>query len=377
MGLDLSSIPVFDGHAHNLLLPAWLKEYPIEGIFTESTDREYLKSFAVETLAFKRSLKDIAAVLECDPSIEAIRNRREKMEQAELADLYFKRANISGVVLDDGFWFHRTWPLEWHSSFVNTYRALRIESLAEALFENSISFDSFLSDFRDALLNPPGSVVAYKSIIAYRSGLRIGAHDKRAARDGYLVEKERNTGRLTDRRLLGFLFKLTLEVCRGRDLPLQIHTGWGDSDLDLRESNPLHLKPLLDEDKYSRTRLVLLHCYPYTREAAYLAAIYPEVYIDFGLSVPLLSVAGMEAVIGEMLEIAPVTKICYSSDARFMPEGFYLAATWARRAVGLSLERSIQCGELTLNEALKAAARILKENSEGLYGMARSVKGES
>ncbi|HOI35624.1 MAG TPA: hypothetical protein PLU98_10300, partial [Mesotoga infera] len=235
MGLDLSSIPVFDGHAHNLLLPAWLKEYPIEGIFTESTDREYLKSFAVETLAFKRSLKDIAAVLECDPSIEAIRNGREKMEQAELADLYFKRANISGVVLDDGFWFHRTRPLEWHSSFVNTYRALRIESLAEALFENSISFDSFLSDFRDALLNPPGSVVAYKSIIAYRSGLRIGAHDKRAARDGYLVEKERNTGRLTDGRLLGFLFKLTLEVCRGRDLPLQIHTGWGDSDLDLRE----------------------------------------------------------------------------------------------------------------------------------------------
>jgi predicted TIM-barrel fold metal-dependent hydrolase len=85
----------------------------------------------------------------------------------------------------------------------------------------------------------------------------------------------------------------------------------------------------------------------------------------------------MEAVIGEMLEIAPVTKICYSSDARFMPEGFYLAATWARRAVGLSLERSIQGGELTLNEALKAAARILKENSEGLYGVARSVKGES
>ncbi|HOY27129.1 MAG TPA: hypothetical protein PKU79_11240, partial [Mesotoga sp.] len=67
----------------------------------------------------------------------------------------------------------------------------------------------------------------------------------------------------------------------------------------------------------------------------------------------------------------------YSSDARFMPEGFYLAATWARRALGESLERSVRCGELMLNEALKTAERILKENSEGLYGVARSAGGEA
>ena len=61
-------------------------------------------------------------------------------------------------------------------------------------------------------------------------------------------------------------------------MPVQIHTGFGDADLDLREANPLHLRPLLESGRYANVPFVLLHAsYPYVRELGYLAAIYANV----------------------------------------------------------------------------------------------------
>ena len=62
---------------------------------------------------------------------------------------------------------------------------------------------------------------------------------------------------------------------------VQFHTGLGDSDIILTLSSPAHLQPLIRA--YPNTTVVLLHgSYPYTREAGYLASVYPNVYLDFG-----------------------------------------------------------------------------------------------
>jgi predicted TIM-barrel fold metal-dependent hydrolase len=365
--IDLSGVPVFDGHAHNLLLPTWLKEYPFEGIFTESDNHEYIKFLSHETLSFKRSMLDISKILECPSEVEEIKKRRNSMSQSDLTSLYFKEANISSIVLDDGLCSSRTRSVEWHGKFVDVHRALRIENLAESIIAESTSFDSFLSDFRDALLSTSENVVAYKSIIAYRSGLSIRRVDKETAREGYMIEREKTSARIVDKRLLDFLFHLALEISSARMIPFQIHTGWGDRDLSLIDSNPLLLKSVLEDEKVSRAKVVLLHCYPYPREGAYLAAIYPNVFVDFGLSVPLLSIKGMEFTISSMLEIAPVTRVCYSSDARFLPEGFYLAALWARRILGRVLWNSVEQGEISLEESYRVAERVLEGNSRSLY----------
>lgn len=58
---------------------------------------------------------------------------------------------------------------------------------------------------------------------------------------------------------------------------------FGDRDLDLRLANPLHLRTLLEDKRFSKCRIVLLHAsYPFSKEASYLASVYPQVkYLEF------------------------------------------------------------------------------------------------
>jgi predicted TIM-barrel fold metal-dependent hydrolase len=103
------------------------------------------------------------------------------------------------------------------------------------------------------------------------------------------------------------------------------------------------------------------------REAGYLASVYPQVYVDLGLAVPFLSVAGMRAVLRMLLELAPTTKLMYSSDGHMIPELFYLGAKWGRDILASVLEESVADSDLGAAEADDAAAAILRDNAAALY----------
>ena len=59
--------------------------------------------------------------------------------------------------------------------------------------------------------------------------------------------------------------------------PLQFHVGLGDRDCDLHRTNPMLLLDFLRHS--GQTPVVLLHCYPYEREAGYLASAFNNVYL--------------------------------------------------------------------------------------------------
>ena len=61
------------------------------------------------------------------------------------------------------------------------------------------------------------------------------------------------------------------------------------------------------------TPIMLLHCYPFEREAGYLAQAFNNVYLDGGLSINYLGARSRDF-IGRLLELAPFRKILYSSD---------------------------------------------------------------
>ena len=62
---------------------------------------------------------------------------------------------------------------------------------------------------------------------------------------------------------------------------VQFHTGLGDTDIRLNLSSPAHMQPLIE--RYPQTKFIILHAsYPYTRDAGYLAAVYKNVFLDFG-----------------------------------------------------------------------------------------------
>lgn len=55
-------------------------------------------------------------------------------------------------------------------------------------------------------------------------------------------------------------------------------------DLDLDRVNPMLLLGLLRRPEVAAVPIMLLHCYPYHREARYLAQSFNNVYFDVGLA---------------------------------------------------------------------------------------------
>jgi predicted TIM-barrel fold metal-dependent hydrolase len=67
----------------------------------------------------------------------------------------------------------------------------------------------------------------------------------------------------------------------------------------------------------------------------------------------------------QALELAPISKLLYASDAARTPELYFLAATWWREALA-----TVLADVLPLDEAEGAGRAILRDNALGLYGLA-------
>jgi len=183
---------------------------------------------------------------------------------------------------------------------------------------------------------------ALKTIAAYRGGLDLDATPA-AVRDSLQLALEANEA-------------------TGEPLPVQVHCGFGDWDLHLPRADPGWLKPLVE--RFDETPFVLLHCYPFVREAGWLAHVYGNVWFDLSLTIPHVS-RPAEA-LREALELAPVSKLLYASDAARTPELYLLAATWWRDALAEVLTEA-----LAPSEAEEAGRMILRENALALYGATR------
>src|SRR3954453_22988349 len=179
---------------------------------------------------------------------------------------------------------------------------------------------------------------ALKTIAAYRGGLDLGVPE---VRDGLLAALE-------------------VTAQSGSPLPVQVHTGFGDAALSLPLARPGLLKPLIE--RFPDTPFVLLHCYPFVREAGWLAHVYGNVFFDLSLTIP--HVARPAEALAEALELAPFSKLLYASDAAKTPELYLLAATWWRDALAAVLP-----GLLGAVGAEEAARAILRENANALYGL--------
>jgi predicted TIM-barrel fold metal-dependent hydrolase len=116
-------------------------------------------------------------------------------------------------------------------------------------------------------------------------------------------------------------------------------------------------------------RIVILHmAYPYFREAAFMAAVWPDIHLDLSLALPFLG-AGAVAPLIEILALAPASKVLYGSDVQALPELFAMAADWGRFALGGALTWLAEHGELTLDESREIARQILAENAVRVYGL--------
>jgi predicted TIM-barrel fold metal-dependent hydrolase len=115
---------------------------------------------------------------------------------------------------------------------------------------------------------------------------------------------------------------------------------------------------------------VFLHCYPYHREAGYLAAVFPNVYFDVGQALNYTG-PGAGRVLAEAMELAPFTKQLYSSDAFALAELHYLGALLFRRSLAAILEDWVRRDECSAAEADGIGELLGRANARRIYPLDR------
>ena len=272
---------------------------------------------------------ELGVFLGCEPTERGVFEHRLAADPAAYASTLMRATRTEALYVDDGFpppGEGTSWDELGELAKCEARPVLRIERVADE--DGAEAVPEVVAEARR------NGYVGLKTISAYRTGL----------------EQER---------LHPFvLAALDANEATGSPLPVQVHCGFGDSDLYLSRADPSYLKPVLE--RYRETPFVLLHCYPFVREAGWLAHVYGHVWFDLSLTIP--HVSRPAEMVRQALELAPVSKLLYASDAARTPELYYLAAKWWREALAEVLP------ELLDDEAEWAAGRILRENALELYG---------
>jgi predicted TIM-barrel fold metal-dependent hydrolase len=370
--VDLTDVPVVDGHCHPLLADPWAVS---PGVFSDLLSEARpgsMGSHVLYTGYFRRALGEMARRLGTEPRVEAVLERRRA--SGEGTGRWLADSRVRVLLVDAGYPPHAM-SLADMGRFLpcRVSEVFRIETCAQTLVAKRLPYGQFLEAFREELRAAAGCAVALKSIIAYRSGLSVEPPRPEEAAAAYrqVLGRVESGGspRLTEKPLLDALFLEALEVARETDRPLQLHTGFGDPDIDLLRANPLLLRPILEDARWAGARLVLLHmAYPYFREAAFMAAVWPQVHVDLSLALPFLGPGAILPLV-ETLALAPSSKLLYGSDLGALPELFAIAADWARSALGEALSWLVERGGLTAPEGHAVARQILFENATDLYGL--------
>lgn len=282
--------------------------------------------------------------------------RRAELGVAEVNRRFLTGAGVDTWLVDTGY--RSTELIEPDGA----REIVRLEAVAEEVAAGGPAASGFAAAFADALHARARDAAGLKSVIAYRLGLDV--RDRAPSPAAVTIAAGnwlRAGGRLTEPDLLHHL----VWVAAGTGLPLQFHVGYGDPDLTLHRTDPSLLTPFL---RAVRTPVMLLHCWPYHRSAAYLAAVFPHVHVDVGLTLTHVGARAAD-VLAEVLEIAPFGKVLYSSDAFGPAELHWLGARRWRTAVTSVLDRFVDEGEWAADDARRVAVLMSGDNARRVYAL--------
>jgi hypothetical protein len=366
----VAEIPAIDHHAHLLTRDPDLR---LAGVLTETRDPAQVEAVR-EHPAYLRAWPELAAVLGPDVSESRLAASRTDDLAGHTARL-LGACRLESMFVDDGFRPPGAVTLDEHAALTGcpVRRIVRVETEVEAVTAGAgwpplaESRDVLGRAVADALA---AGAVGLKTIAAYRCGLALPAPSVDVARRAYDAWRRSGSPRLQDAELIALLLADALEAA-GDAVPLQVHTGLGDADQALVGADPALLQPHIDHGFLARVPVVLLHCYPYVRQAGYLAGIYANVHLDLSLAITLVPHRGAELV-AEALELAPVGKLLFATDANRLPEVFLLATRWWRDSLARALARLVEDGFLAEERAVAWAESVLAGNARRLYGLAQA-----
>jgi hypothetical protein len=378
--IDLSAIPFVDNHVHPLALRQPETPTALRQGFSEAHGEEMAAGHMRWSVPYLWALRQLAERLGIPATAEALLERRAEEPFAEYARRLAADAGIGWLLLDDGYpppGIGYAVREIGEMLGVRVGRILRLETLLQELIPVHAALPDLIDAFDAALAAAwEEGCMALKSIAAYRTGLMIEpppGEDVEAALESIGVGLRGSEGtprqlRLQSKPVIDFFVLRALRFAAERAWPTQFHAGYGDPDLDLRLANPLHLRPIFEDAELRGAPIVMLHAsYPFTAEAAYLAAAYPNAYLDLPFCLPPLDRFELVRVLHMALGTAPGSKLLCSSDGVGIPEHYWLGAVRARECLTHVLGDLVRAGELSEEDAVELGRMMLRDNAERLY----------
>ena len=371
----LAELPLVDHHVHGVI-----REDPsLEGftqMITESDRTPTSLNEAMNTQVGFATRRWVAPLLDLEPSVgsQEYFDRRLALGADEVNRRLLRASGIGHYFIETGLKGTDIHGLSGMAqlSGAKVDEIIRIESVAEQVALSGVSAESFATNFFSTLATQSQNAIGLKSIVAYRIGLDFeatppSAHEVEVAAGKWFQEiAQSGKSRVSDPILLRHLIFSAAQLNK----PMQFHIGFGDPDLNLHRCDPLLLTDLIRDFESRRIPVMLLHTYPYQRNAGYLAQMFRNVYLDVGLAVNYTG-ARSNAIIAESLELAPFHKILFSTDAWGLPELTYLGAMLFRRGLGELLDSFVSRGDWSKEDAMSVAQQIGRDNALNAYGLTK------
>ncbi len=385
--VDLSGAEIVDAHTHPYRLEDLLAKGS-EGFDTRATflgesfhssSRLDPKLWPVADAMTDSTVYAIGLVrwlarhLGCEPTREAVTAAREAALQGD-AVAYTKglldAAGVVAVLADEGYPQPPIPATEFAATIgVTVHRVARLEPWI--LDHRDGPFDDLVSgveaDAIEATSDP--NCVAFKSIVAYRTGLDVGDPSPSAAADAFLrwrADGWRET-REHAKPVRDLLIRRALTVAKANDRPFHFHCGGGDPDINLEYATPQALFPLL-VDVQDQPVLLVHSGYPWIREAAYIASVLPNVYLELSELIPW-GWGQVEWALEMLVGTVPAAKILFGSDEAGEPEAFWASALLARAALQRVLSRFVDRDYVSVEQAERLGRLILADSCRSLHGL--------
>jgi predicted TIM-barrel fold metal-dependent hydrolase len=374
---ELRAIPGVDHHAHLMVGDDGVFSLgddaaPLYELVLESPEPDRARAHVRAHPSHTRAMRDLAGLLGVPAEEAAVAEARAARGHSAYVRLLLEESRLESMYVDDGL----PWPglmtvaEQERVTGVPVRRIARVEVLVQDAAAGWPAFDAVAERFRADLSRAVagGGLAALKSIAAYRCGLDLPAADGAAARAGYEAWRAGGSTRLVDPHVISWFLDQALEITADPRLPLQFHAGAVGTDVDLRAGDPASLRNWLNRPEHRGVPVVVLHCWPYLREASWLAGLYPDVHLDLSMAMQWVgSTRGPEMVL-EVLGVAPVSKLLFATDGFRVPELFYLGARWWRESLAEALGTLVDRGVVDERTALGYGELVLRGNAHRIYG---------
>jgi predicted TIM-barrel fold metal-dependent hydrolase len=320
-----------DDHAHPV--PVEADRLDLSGISLDvSIDGADRRTTSGGTrLAMEAVRVRLARFLGCPPEeVEQVRDARAAADWPSYVQGLVADAGIEAMLLDGG-------PVRVDVAAqagvtgIETRELLRLEAVVDPMLSEGASAEEILGSVEVYVSDGARAGAAgLKTVAAYRTGLAVDPEvtlaQARRSVDG--AEPVRRRAKA----LRDLVLLRTLDQCAALDLPIQVHTGFGDSDLRLRDSEPVLLDEVLRTPAGSAAPVVLIHGgFPWHEQVAYLAAVRPRVWVEYSLG-NLMSPATTADRLLRIVDLAPTDRILLGSDGHGTPETHWFAVSVLRDA---------------------------------------------